>query len=282
LARYRLFHEALRVLWPLGRLLYWVGNRPLLRPLSRPLVKALNSEAVIIPVHETISGPESVVLPYPMLTPLIERASVRVLMNECICRRGESCQNFPQDFGCLFLGEGAAQIRPAMGRRVDAREAIDHVGKAMEMGLVPLIVHTTFDALMLGIPYRRMLSICFCCDCCCTVQQGLRLGPPAFWDIVWRLPGLSVEVGAGCVGCGECVDVCYVEALSAHNGRVTIDSGRCKGCGRCVAACPTGAIGLQMEQEVDTLALLLDRIARRTDIGSASDSRNERLILGRE
>lgn len=282
MAHYGLFREALRVLWPLGRLLYWLGNLRLLRSLSRPLVKALNSEAVIIPVHKTISGPESVVLPYPLLTPLIERASVHVLMNECICRRGESCQTFPQDFGCLFLGEGAAQIRPTMGRRVDASEATAHVGKAMEMGLVPLIVHTAFDALMLGIPYRQMLGICFCCDCCCTVQQGLRLGPPGFWDIVWRLPGLSIEVGADCVGCGECVEVCYVEALSASNGRAIIDSERCKGCGRCVAACPIGVISLQMEEEVDTLALLLDRIARRTDIGSASEPMKEQLVLGRE
>jgi len=282
LAHYGLFYEALRVLWPLGRLLYWLGDRPPLRPLSRLFVKALNSEAVIIPVHETISGPESVVLPYPMLTPLIERSSARVLMNQCICRRGENCQTFPQDFGCLFLGEGAAQIRPAMGRRVDASEAIAHVEQAMEMGLVPLIVHTTFDALMLGIPYRRMLGICFCCDCCCTVQQGLRVGPPAFWDIVHRLPGLSVEVGADCVGCGECAEACYVEALSVPNGRAIIDSERCKGCGRCVAACPTGVISLQLEREVDTLTLLLDRIACRTDIGSPSDSKNKQLNLGRE
>lgn len=276
MTQYGLFHETLRVLWPLGRVIYWLGNRPLLRSLSRPFVKALNSEAVIIPVHETISGPESVVLPYPMLTPLIEQASARVLMNECICRRGENCQTFPQDFGCLFLGEGVAQIRSAMGRRVDASEAIAHVEQAMEMGLVPLIVHTTFDALMLGVPYRRMLGICFCCDCCCTVQQGLRLGPPAFWDIVWRLPGLRVDIGADCVGCGECLEVCYVKALSMPNERALIDSARCKGCGRCVATCPTGAINLQLEEEVDTLAVLLDRIARRTDIGLAKERLTER------
>jgi hypothetical protein len=37
-----------------------------------------------------------------------------------------------------------------------------------------------------------------------------------------------------------------------------------------------------MEEEVDTLALLLDRIAGRTDIGLARGAKNERLILGRE
>ncbi len=273
MGRHGLLYETLRTLWPLSRLIYWLGNRPLLRPLSRPFFKALNSEAIIVPVQESIADPESVVLPYPVLIPLIEQASARFLMDECICRRGENCQAFPQDFGCLFLGDGAAQIRPSMGRRVEAGEAIAHVREAMALGLTPLIVHTTFDAWMLGIPYRRMLGICFCCDCCCTVQQGLRLGPPAFWDIVQRLPGLMVEVGAECVGCGACVEVCPVEAPLVSNGRVTIEAERCKGCGRCVAACPIGAIRLRMDGGVDTMDRLLDRITRRTDIGLASDER---------
>lgn len=271
MARRGLRYETLRTLWPLSRFIYWLGNRPLLRPLSRPFFKALKGEAIIVPVHETISDPESVVLPYPLLTPLMERASARFLMDECICRRGENCQAFPQDFGCLFLGDGAAQIRSSMGRRVDAGEAMAHVREAMDMGLMPLVVHTTFDAWMLGIPFRRMLGICFCCDCCCTVQQGLRLGPPAFWDMVQRLPGLMVEVSGECVGCGACVEACPVGAASASNGRVTIEAERCKGCGRCVAACPVGVIRLRMDESVDTLGLLLGRVTRRTHIGLPSD-----------
>ncbi|MFW6135545.1 MAG: DUF362 domain-containing protein [Chloroflexota bacterium] len=273
MGRHGLLYETLRTLWPLSRLIYWLGNRPLLRPLSRPFFKALNSEAIIVPVQESIADPQSVVLPYPVLIPLIERSSARFLMDECICRRGENCQAFPQDLGCLFLGDGAAQIRPSMGRCVDAGEAIAHVREAMALGLTPLIVHTTFDAWMLGIPYRRMLGICFCCDCCCTVQQGLRLGPPAFWDMVHRLPGLMVEVSAECIGCGACVEVCPVGAASASNGQVTIEPERCKGCGRCVTACPVDALRLRMDESVDPMGRLLGRITRRTDIGLPSDER---------
>ncbi len=269
MARSELFHEALMTLWPLSRLFYRLGNRPLLRPLSRPFVKATNSEAIIIPVHETISQPENVLLPYPLLTPLIEHVDTRFLMNECMCRRGENCEAFPQSLGCLFLGEGVSRIRPSMGRRVSTGEALAHVERAMDIGLVPLVVHTSFDAFVLGIPYRQMLGICFCCDCCCTVQQGLRLWPPAFSDIVRRLPGLVVEVSPECSRCGACDEVCHVGALSASNGRMRVDSERCKGCGRCVSACPVGAIRLRMGGTEDALGQLMDRIAQRAEIGLA-------------
>lgn len=267
MARSGLFYETLMTLWPLGRWLYRLGNRRGLRPVSRLLFKALRSEAIIIPVHEAIANPESMILPYPLLTPLIERTSTRFLMDECMCRRGENCQTYPQNLGCLFLGDGATKISPSMGRLVDVHEAMAHVRRAMSLGLVPLVVHTTFDALALGIPYRRMLGICFCCDCCCTVQQGLRLGPPAFWDIVVRLPGLVVEVNGACAGCGACLEACYVKAISLRDGRARIDGELCKGCGRCLAACPAGAISLRMDAEVDAMGEFVSRIARRTDIG---------------
>ncbi|MFW6082826.1 MAG: DUF362 domain-containing protein [Chloroflexota bacterium] len=271
MARSELFHETLMTLWPLSRLFYRLSNRPLLRPLSRPFFKAMDSEAMIIPVHESIPSADSMVLPYPVLTPLIESTSTRFLMDECMCRRGDSCQTYPQDLGCLFLGDGARGISPSLGQLVDVDEALAHVRRALRLGLVPLVVHTTFDALALGISYRRMLGICFCCDCCCTVQQGLRLGPPAFWDMVVRVPGLEVEVDGTCSGCGDCLDVCYVGAVSLSDGRASIDGERCKGCGRCAIACPTHAIELRMDQEGDALVQLIERIGQRTDIGVAAE-----------
>ncbi len=258
-------------LWPLSRLFYRLSNRPLLRPLSRPFFRAMDSEAMIIPVHESIPNPDSMVLPYPVLIPLIEGAATRFLMNECMCRRGDDCQTYPQDLGCLFLGDGARGISPSLGQLVDVDEALAHVRQALGLGLVPLVVRTTFDALALGISYRRMLGICFCCDCCCTVQQGLRLGPPAFWDIVVRVPGLKVKVGEACSGCGACLDACYVKAVSISDGRAHIDGERCKGCGRCAIACPTGAMELRMDEDVDALVQLVDRIGRRTDIGMITE-----------
>lgn len=226
---------------------------------------------MIIPVHQSIRNPGSMVLPYPLLTPLIKRANARFLMNECMCRRGDNCQAYPQDFGCLFLGDGAMDISRSLGRLVEVEEALVHVQQALTLGLVPLVVHTTFDALALGVSYRHMLGICFCCDCCCTVQQGLRLGPPAFWDIVVRVPGLSVKVSEACSGCGACLETCYVKAISLSNGRAGIDEDRCKGCGRCVIACSTGAISLQVDEDAHATEQFVARLAQRTDIGLMTD-----------
>jgi ferredoxin len=264
--RSRLAYNVLMKLWPLGKVLYWLGNRPIVGPLLQPCINSANDEAIIIPVQEVVHGTESVVLPSPLLTPLVERASARFIMNECMCRRGENCQVYPHDLGCLFLGDGAAEVAPTLGRVVGVDEALAHIQRATEIGLVPLVVHAAFDAWVLGTPYHRMLTVCFCCDCCCAIRQGLRLGPPTFWDTVVRLPGLTVTVGPECVGCGACADVCYVRAISLNNGRAHIGE-QCKGCGRCASVCPTGAITLSVADDVDVLGRLLARIKRCTDIG---------------
>lgn len=258
--------NTLTKLWPLGKVVYWMGSRPVLGSLLQPLFNALDHESILIPVNQIVHGTESVVLPYPLIEPLVARASKRFVMDRCMCRQGENCSTYPHDIGCLFLGDGVGQINPKMGRMVTVDEALAHAERAMDAGLMPSVVHTAFDAWMLGVPYRQMLGICFCCECCCAVWQGLRWGPPSFRETVVRLPGLEVSVGEGCTGCGACLDVCCVQAISLHGDRVSVDN-RCKGCGRCVNVCPTGALALRMDDTVDVLGHMLTRIERRTRIG---------------
>jgi ferredoxin len=252
-------------LWPLGRTMNRLARLPVLGLMLRPFYGPAANEAIIIPVHETVSGTESVTLPLPLLTPLVESASGRFILEACLCRRAEGCQNHPVDIGCLFLGDAAAAIHPELGRPTGVPEALAHVQRALEAGLVPMVVHASFDAWILGIPYRRMLAVCFCCDCCCTVRHGLREGPPAFWETVRRLPGLSVEAGPECVACGTCLEACPVGVISLEGGRARVGAA-CKGCGRCVAACPTGAMHLAIEPGIDVLGALLSRVEGRTEI----------------
>ena len=120
MGRSKLAFDIIVKLWPLGRVVDWLASRPLVGPLLRPCFSAEGNEAIVIPVQEAVRGTESVALPYPLLTPLLERASARFIKSECLCRRAEGCQAYPQGVGCIFLGDGAAEINPAMGQLVNA------------------------------------------------------------------------------------------------------------------------------------------------------------------
>jgi Fe-S-cluster-containing hydrogenase component 2 len=48
-----------------------------------------------------------------------------------------------------------------------------------------------------------------------------------------------------CTGCGACVEVCPVEAISLSNGKAQIEGDKCVDCGVCVGECPTDAISLE-------------------------------------
>ena len=47
-----------------------------------------------------------------------------------------------------------------------------------------------------------------------------------------------------CTGCGVCIDVCPLEAISLNDGIAVIDEDTCTECGLCVNVCPNDAIDL--------------------------------------
>ena len=263
--RYRYLLE----LWKLAKVERWAAQHPFFgRWVKLDLdVPPEDNDAIIIPVQEVIHGTESVVLPYQILQPIIEKAGGHFALNRCPCRNREGCSSYPRDFGCLFLGEATRNVSGKIGTPIDIAAAKKHVEKALELGLIPMIVHASFDADLIGVPYHRMLAICFCCDCCCTVRHHLRLGPSTFDDTIQRLPGLTVTIDETCIGCGACQAVCPVRAINTFDGVSVIDQELCKGCGLCATICPEAAPQLQMDEATDVVAILLDRIRSRTEIG---------------
>lgn len=264
--RYRYILE----MWKLAKVQRWAAKNPF---FSRWVQLELdetseNNEALIIPIQQTVSAGENTVLPYQMLQPIVEKADGHMLLSCCPCRNGEGCKTYPHDFGCLFLGESVKEVSPKIGTQTDAQGAMAHVSQALAMGLVPMIVHASFDATLIGVPFDRMLAICFCCDCCCTVRHHLRLGPSTFDQTMQRLPGLTVLIGETCTACSDCHAICPVHAIQFDaNGLSVIDQERCKGCGLCAAVCPVGAPQLYLDESVDIIGELEKRIRRRTEIG---------------
>ncbi len=48
----------------------------------------------------------------------------------------------------------------------------------------------------------------------------------------------------GCIGCGDCADVCFSDAICIVDGVARVDSRLCIGCGKCAKTCPKGVITL--------------------------------------
>jgi ferredoxin len=60
-----------------------------------------------------------------------------------------------------------------------------------------------------------------------------------------------------CNGCGECIQICQLDAKVMVDGISTVNLDRCIGCGNCVAVCPTGANRLR--KKVDEAPLFKDK-----------------------
>jgi electron transport complex protein RnfB len=48
----------------------------------------------------------------------------------------------------------------------------------------------------------------------------------------------------GCIGLGDCADLCPFGAIIMENGCAVVDESKCTGCGQCVEGCPKGIIYL--------------------------------------
>ncbi|MFX1394058.1 MAG: DUF362 domain-containing protein [Promethearchaeota archaeon] len=204
----------------------------------------------VIPVNKDIKKESDMVLPSQILEYFIEKANYHWIMNFCICRESMQCEDYPIKLGCLFLGEAVLGINPHLGRRVTKEEALKHLKRCREAGLVHMIGRNKLDASWLGVkPENKLLSICNCCPDCCLWRVSPIL-TKKIGQKIKKMPGVNVKVTDKCIGCGTCTQgICFVEAIYLENKRAFI-SEECRGCGRCVDICPQGAIELTIDDKL--------------------------------
>ncbi len=219
----------------------------------------------VIPVHGGVTDHTETVLPSRIVEYFIEQANYHWIMNKCLCRDASHCRDYPIDLGCLFLGAASMGINPDLGRQVDCSQALDHVQRCREAGLVHLIGRNKLDTIWLGVgPGDKLLTICNCCQCCCLWRMLPQLNP-AIGNKVQRMAGVTVSVTDRCVGCGICTKgSCFVNAISLADERALI-SNACRGCGRCVETCPQGAIEISVAVE-GRVAESIERLSKLVDI----------------
>jgi ferredoxin len=115
---------------------------------------------------------------------------------------------------------------------VSKEEALDHVQRAREAGLVHMIGRNRIDTVWAGAtPGTKLLTICNCCSCCCTVLRGrLELGLKTSFDTSRFVPGVNEALCNGCAICAE--ERCPAKAIDMRSdGVAVIRENDCIGCG---------------------------------------------------
>jgi ferredoxin len=229
----------------LGRVFIWMTNQRWAQ--RHPWFNPAKSDTRWLPINADIEMPDNCPLPVTMLDQMIEEASHRVIIDFCGCRNGFLCEDYPIDIGCLFLGDDAVKLKVYPWREVTVDEAKQHVRRAVDAGLIPGVGKARVDNWLFKIPDRsRLLSICFCCDCCC-LGRYVHSGPIEVVEgITSKLPGISMEITDDCIDCDICVERCYIGAVKVVDGKYVF-SENCRACGRCALACPVDAIKVRID-----------------------------------
>jgi ferredoxin len=217
-------------------------------------------------VDSPIRVPEDTLLPSQVLKDMIARSKYHFIMNNCICRVSNHCEDYPQELGCLFLGKGVKKISPKLGRLVSKEEALEHIDKCQKVGLVHIIGRNKIDSVWLNTgPKEELLSICHCCPCCCLWKMAPDL-PENLGRSIHPMEGVVLDFeGELCTGCGNCTPgSCFVDALSVVDGKVDVDREKCRVCGRCVEICPSGALSIKMGE--DAIRLSVQSIGSLVDV----------------
>jgi ferredoxin len=209
---------------------------------------------------------QNTVLPSRVLGEMIKKSKYHFLMNSCICRTSNNCNNYSHDLGCLFLGKGSQRISTKLGKSVSAKEALKHIERCQDEGLVPIIGRNKIDSVWLNTgPKDELLSICHCCQCCCLWKMTPKL-PDKLSQSFVPMEGVEITFNEkNCTGCGLCAkNLCFVDAIRIRDGKANRNSKECRICGRCAEICPQNAIIIKMDD--NSLKRSLERVEPLVDV----------------
>ena len=214
---------------------------------------------------------ENVVVPYKVFEHFINKAS-NIVLRTCPCRERWDCQNHSIELGCIFMGDDTKNmaLSPEEGYVATKEQALEHVRRAIDEGLVPLIGRNVAEAEDGHgvVDTGKFLGGCFCCECCCigvkTRQYGVYSSMSG--DKPGSIEGMKIKVDIEkCIGCGTCVETCPFKFRTVVDGKVVVDADQCIGCGRCIKTCPQGAISVAIE-DPDYIEKFITKIESIVDV----------------
>jgi len=189
------------------------------------------------------------VLDYERASEVIKTAS-QIGIGVCYCRHkmehiGKNC-SAPMDICMTFNAPAESLIRHGIAKKVDVSEGLDLLNKAQDYNLVQF-----------GENVQEEVSfICNCCGCCCEALIAVRKF--GFLNPVHTTNFIPEIIKEKCTGCGKCVSLCPVEAMTLvtasdphkpEKKKAKLDKDQCLGCGICLKGCKVDALKLKSRGE---------------------------------
>ncbi len=203
---------------------------------AEALFSAKTKQMRTIPVNLNID-PEFPVGSYDDARSIIERSSGPFAVMNCVCRQakekmGTRCKQTDILETCFTLGNSAQYMMDrGVARELEMKDMLHLVARAEKEGMVLQPANSQSPEFM-----------CCCCGCCCGVLTAAKKFPqPAeFLDTNFYA---SIDADT-CTACGECMEVCQMDALESVNNHTEVLRSHCIGCGVCLNVCAFDAISL--------------------------------------
>jgi len=200
--------------------------------------------------EEVLSNENSIqVLDYERASDVIKSAT-SIGIGICYCRHkmehlGKNC-DAPMDICMTFNNSADSLTRHGIARKVDVSEGIDLLQKARDNNLVQFGENVQ----------EKVNFICNCCGCCCeALLAAKRFG---FLNPIHTTSFYPFVFEENCNGCGKCVALCPVEAMTLVSSNDPVKPNKkkaklnyeiCLGCGLCLKGCDKKGIELRARKE---------------------------------
>jgi Pyruvate/2-oxoacid:ferredoxin oxidoreductase delta subunit len=210
---------------------------------AEPLLKSKTKQMRTIPVNIAVD-PEFLVGSYDNARTIIEKSPGPFAVLNCVCRQakekmGKSCKQTDILETCFTLGESALfMMDKGVAREISREEMITLVSRAEKEGMVLQPANNRDPGFM-----------CCCCGCCCGVLTAAKKypNPGEFLQ-----SNFYAEIDADkCTACGECMEICQMEALLPVNSHTEVVREKCIGCGNCLNVCAFEAITLLKKEKIE-------------------------------
>lgn len=199
--------------------------------------KNIPTQIRTIPIEKSIPL-EHQIGNYDNIRELVENCEGPFAVANCLCKQGNqllgnSCKYTDLIECCITLNDSADHtVDLGYSRYISRDETLEILSKAQKEGLV-LQPENCQDP----------QYICACCGDCCGVLLAAKQyeRPAEYYNSNFYAEISSIL----CRGCGSCMELCHMEALSLKDNNSHVNLDRCIGCGSCVQICPSDAIYLK-------------------------------------